>query len=712
MDFQEPLLDCNFAEVLVGDLDRSSAIFKSKNLTAGAPAPGFLDEGSARRLSLQDESMRPAEYGTLSRLKSLQTMNQPSYSPFVMTNTNGHQPRKSSDSTHSFSTTSSGGMEPPSIATREVSVTTAPTSGRPSPDKLSEYSWMDFGANGLDLEEFGAEDRRRSMSVIQLAPPPAQTADVDDYRSMSMGCRIQKTAALPVSSFNPKIQISHSQTTPVLPSRQPSTTFGSPRSSPQAPYGVIPQRRSSLNHNNAHKPLNLRISPPSPTRSARYSITGFQPAAVPSTYSPASSVSSISDYDPPFGKGDSPRSFDDRREVEVTLPPRKEEVSTPMIAAHLVHVEEWLNSSIDMGFPQQPQTDNEHAASRFPVPTEVLDTLRVSVSCFPETMLLCSSLSIETIRGHSRKFKYGKLRFASESQTSLALTDDSSSRGNNSKWKWFGPSKRQQQDQSPKSPKKSQQQQQQQRPPQSSGSMLEPVTPTSPFNTPGGSDWMAIKRIFPTGTDYLCDALYAHILAYNYITSLCPRSASATSAPRPSSKSSVSSYGSSLLGPELASARTRNSDSTKIPRKAASLLGMETDTSATTIPEPNSNNYNYNYAASSRTKTMRSQSSFVRRHPSEGKNNYYGKNFTTAANRNADEHDASLKELRLGLAKCIARLIATLRITTNGPSTTAMGMAMGGSPSSKSMGDESQQHIDPFLIRSLCEIVRSTEYSK
>lgn len=698
MDFQEPLLDCNFAEVLVGDLDRSSAIFKSKNLTAGAPAPGFLDDSSARRFSLQDESMRPAEYRALSRLKSLQTMNEPSYSSFMITN--GHQPRKSSDSTHSCSTTSSGGMEPPSIATREVSVTTAPTSGRPSPDKLSEYSWMDFGANGLDLEEFGAEDRRRSMSVIQLAPPPAQTGASEDYRSMSMGCRTEKTAVLPVSPFNPQIQISQSQTIPALPCRKPSTTFGSPRS-PQAPHGVIPQRRSSLNHNNAAKPLNLRISPPSPSRSARYSITGFQPAAVPSTYSSTSPTSSTSDFDEPLRKEEGPRSFDNRREVEVTLPPRKEEVSTPMITEHLVHVEEWLNSSIDMGFPQQPQTDNEHAASRFPVPTEVLDTLRVSVSCFPETMLLCSSLSIETIRGHSRKFKYGKLRFASESQTSLALTDDSASRGNNSKWKWFGPSKKQQQDQSPKSPKKPQ------RPPQSSGSMLEPVTPTSPFNTPGVADWQAIKRIFPTGTDYLCDALYAHILAYNYITSLCPRSASAESAPRPSSKSSVSSFGSSLLGPELASVRSRNSDSTKIPRKAASLLGMETDPSATTIPEPNSNNcnYNYNYTPSSRTKTMRSQSSFARKRPSESNNNCYGKNFTTAANRNADDHDASLRELRLGLAKCIARLIATLRITTNGPPTTLMGA----SSSSKSIGDENQQHIDPFLIRSLCEIVRSTE---
>ncbi|KAK8073728.1 hypothetical protein PG994_004627 [Apiospora phragmitis] len=622
-------------------------------------------------------------------------MNQPIYSPFVITSR--HHPRKSSDSTHSTSTTSSGGMEPPSIATREVSVATAPTSGRPSPDKLSEYSWMDFGANGLDLEEFGAEDRRRSMSLIQVAPPPAQTGDNGDLRSMSMGTKVQAKPALPYSSSNPQIQISQSQTMPALPCRKPSNTFGSTRS-PPAPLGTIPQRRSSLNHSNAPKPLNLRISPPSPSRSARYSMTGFQPAAVPSTDSP------ISYDDQPYEKEGSPRSLDDCREVEVTLPPRKEEVTTPMIASHLVHVEEWLNSSIDTGFPQQPQTDNEHAASRFPVPTEVLDTLRVSVACFPETMLLCSSLSIETIRGHSRKFKYGKLRFASESQTSLALTDDSSSRGNNSKWKWFTPSKKQQQDQTPRSPKKSQQQ-----PPQSSRSMLEPMTPTSPSNPPGAADWQAIKRIFPTGTDYLCDALYAHILAYNYITSLCPRSGSATSAPRPSSKSSVSSYESSLLGPELASVRTRNSDSTKIPRKAASLLGMETDPSATTTPEPNNNNNNYNYACSSRTKTMRSQASFARKRPSEGNINFYGKNFTTAANRNADEHDASLKELRLGLAKCIARLIATLRLTTNEPYTTTTGPGMRGLPSSRPMGDENQQHIDPFLIRSLCEIVRSSE---
>ncbi|KAK6839733.1 hypothetical protein PG987_005599 [Apiospora arundinis] len=702
-DFSEPLLDCNFAEVLVGDLDRSSAIFQSKNLTAGAPAPGLVDDGSRRRFSLQDRSMRPAEYQALSRLKSLQTMTQPSYSPFVITS--GHQPRKSSDSTHSTSTTSSGGMEPPSIATREVSVATAPTSGRPSPDKLSEYSWMDFGANGLDLEEFGAEDRRRSMSLVRLAPPPVQAGDDGDYRSMSMGSKVQASTPLPYSSFNPQIQISHSQTTPALPSRNPSITFGSPRST-QAPHGVIPQRRSSLNHSNTTKPLNLRISPPSPSRSARYSITpGFQPAAVPSTYSPTSDDDDEDDEDDfDFAeKEGSPRSFDDRREVEVTLPPRKEEVTTPMIASHLVHVEEWLNSSIDMGFPQQAQTDNEHAASRFPVPTEVLDTLRVSVSCFPETMLLCSSLSIETIRGHSRKFKYGKLNLASESQISLALTDDSTARSN-SKWKWFATSKKQQQDQSPKSPKKQTHQQS-----QSSKSTLEPITPTSPYQPPGAADWQAIKRIFPSGTDYLCDALYAHILAYNYITSLCPRSVSVASVPRPSSKSSVSSYGSSLLGPELSAVRTRNSDSTKIPRKAASLLGMQTDPSATVIPEPNSIHNNNSYGCS-RTKTLRSQPSFVRNKRDGNGNNSYGKNFTTAANRNADEHDATLRELRLGLAKCIARLIATIRLTSNDHSgSTTMGMGVGGSPSSRSMGDESQQHIDPYLIRSLCEIVRSSE---
>ncbi|KAK8005306.1 hypothetical protein PG990_011343 [Apiospora arundinis] len=685
-DFSEPLLDCNFAEVLVGDLDRSSAIFQSKNLTAGAPAPGLVDDGSRRRFSLQDRSMRPAEYQALSRLKSLQTMTQPSYSPFVITS--GHQPRKSSDSTHSTSTTSSGGMEPPSIATREVSVATAPTSGRPSPDKLSEYSWMDFGANGLDLEEFGAEDRRRSMSLVRLAPPPVQAGDDGDYRSMSMGSKVQASTPLPYSSFNPQIQISHSQTTPALPSRNPSITFGSPRST-QAPHGVIPQRRSSLNHSNTTKPLNLRISPPSPSRSARYSITpGFQPAAVPSTYSPTSDDDDEDDEDDfDFAeKEGSPRSFDDRREVEVTLPPRKEEVTTPMIASHLVHVEEWLNSSIDMGFPQQAQTDNEHAASRFPVPTEVLDTLRVSVSCFPETMLLCSSLSIETIRGHSRKFKYGKLNLASESQVSLALTDDSTARSN-SKWKWFATSKKQQQDQSPKSPKKQTHQQS-----QSSKSTLEPITPTSPYQPPGTADWQAIKRIFPSGTDYLCDALYAHILAYNYITSLCPpfRERRVSTAPK------LQELG-VILRIQPARARAIRSEDKKFGH-------------ATVIPEPNSIHNNNNSYGCSRTKTLRSQPSFVRNKRDGNGNNSYGKNFTTAANRNADEHDATLRELRLGLAKCIARLIATIRLTSNDHSgSTTMGMGVGGSPSSRSMGDESQQHIDPYLIRSLCEIVRSSE---
>ncbi|KXJ93830.1 hypothetical protein Micbo1qcDRAFT_158719, partial [Microdochium bolleyi] len=60
--------------------------------------------------------------------------------------------------------------------------------------------------------------------------------------------------------------------------------------------------------------------------------------------------------------------------------------------------------------------------------------------------------------------------------------------------------------------------------------------------------WASIKSVFPNGTDYLCDALYAHLLTYNYIDSLCPRVASPVTpapTPRPRTANGSSDYASS-----------------------------------------------------------------------------------------------------------------------------------------------------------------------
>ncbi|CAK7228302.1 hypothetical protein SBRCBS47491_006861 [Sporothrix bragantina] len=224
-----------------------------------------------------------------------------------------------------------------------------------------------------------------------------------------------------------------------------------------------------------------------------------------------------------------------------------------------------------------------------PLPREVVDTLRVSVSCFPETMLSLSSFSIQTIRSYSRKVRrcsqadaddtYRLLMDASPptlppsptnathhipqspaSPTAMSFdlgtgvsrsVTAASSTSHSSRRFW-------------KLPKKLAGSSHSGNDNRSAGPALNmftgfrsstsstgssnhsngyPLSPTTmgssaprmssvsrrgsarPDNTEDDqskANGMCFKRIFPTGSDYLCDALYAHILAFNYISLLCP----------------------------------------------------------------------------------------------------------------------------------------------------------------------------------------------
>ncbi|CAK7198826.1 hypothetical protein SEUCBS139899_001493 [Sporothrix eucalyptigena] len=246
-----------------------------------------------------------------------------------------------------------------------------------------------------------------------------------------------------------------------------------------------------------------------------------------------------------------------------------------------------------------------------PLPREVVDTLRVSVSCFPETMLSLSSFSIQTIRSYSRKVRrcsqadandtYRLLMAPSSppgllppSPTStmnpMAMVQNvglhhpplsptsptnmsfdlgmgvsrtmtaSSSTSHSSRRFWKLPKKLTGSSNggnnngsrpavpnlniftgfrtSTSSNSSSN---------HSGGYPLSPtgMTPSLPRlsnvsrrgstrndnllsaggageDVHGKANGLCFKRIFPTGSDYLCNALYAHIIAFNYISLLCP----------------------------------------------------------------------------------------------------------------------------------------------------------------------------------------------
>ncbi|KAI0897398.1 hypothetical protein F4806DRAFT_399362 [Annulohypoxylon nitens] len=690
----EPLMSFNLPELLAVDLEASEEVFKSRQLTAGAPAPALADDGSKRRYSLQDSSLSAVpsslsyHLDMMSRAKSLQNAHEKD-AQFLTIHRKSEQNNSDSDTTSSDS--SGVLMPPPSIGTRDASIATAATSvtsERMEPSnqlklviqdkKQAGESWMDF-----DVDDANSPDRRFNSMINIPSPAHYLRRDLDESRSMSLNSGLPR----PKSTAHP----------PTSPASVPASlkSIGTPEQQtymkkPLASPTSIPTRRSSLLHRNYPVLPQINVSP------SRQS-TSSQPLRPTHSDGGPSTPDLNMPYSAPLrtfhrdvNVNDAADEADDRMDLpsdfnlianEAGRASRAESTHYPEIAPAGIDVESWLESSVD-NFPYYARTGADGGHAPLPLPPEVIDTLRVSIACFPETMLQCSSLSIETIRGHSRKLRYkgtSPASLYSESPTSADTPEPTKP----TKWKWL-PLKR-----LPSSPT------QMPPSPQRSGlgesfeSRFSPTWPRKP-------DWTTIQNLFPTSSDYLCDALYAHIVAYNYITSLCPRSVLANPiSSRPASKSSAMSDESLDLSIDLRASidiRSSTSDGTAIPLKAASLLGLQEDPNAP-IPEP----------PSSRCNTLRSKRSFfavsksASFHESIRPTTSMTSTFGGRRPTPPDNSEQVLRDLRLGLARCISRLVATLRMSNVGP---AAGADSGGKP---------RREEDPDFMRALCEIVRLSE---
>ncbi|KAI1206755.1 uncharacterized protein F4807DRAFT_222366 [Annulohypoxylon truncatum] len=685
----EPLMSFNLPELLAVDLEASKEVFKSRQLTAGAPAPTLADDGSKRRYSLQDSSLSAApsslsyHLDMMSRAKSLQNAHEKE-AQFLTIHRKSEQNNSDSDTTSSES--SGVLMPPPSIGTRDASIATAATSVTSErmessnqlklviqDKKQAGESWIDF-----DADDATSPDRRYS-SMINI-PPPAHylRRDMDESRSMSLNSALPRPKSTAIPPTSPASVKS-------LGTPEQQTYVKKPLSSPTS----IPTRRSSLLYRNYPVLPQINVSPsrqsspprpPPPTHSDAGPATpdiNMSSSARPRAFRSEVNVNVSDAADEADDRVDFPSDFT-MVANEGGRVSRAGSTQYPEIAPAGIDVESWLESSVD-NFPYYARTGADGGHAPLPLPPEVIDTLRVSIACFPETMLQCSSLSIETIRGHSRKLRYKDTSPASlYSETTVSA--DTLEPAKQSKWKWLPLKKL------PSSPTQTPPSPQRSGLGESLESRFSPTWPRKP-------DWTAIQNLFPTSSDYLCDALYAHIVAYNYITSLCPRSVLANPISRPSSKSSAMSDMSLDLSMDLRTSidmRSSTSDGTAIPLKAASLLGLQEDPNAP-IPEP----------PSSRCNTLRSKRSFfvlpksasfhesIRPPTAAG---FGGRRPTPP-----DHSEQLLRDLRLGLARCISRLVATLRMSNGGPSA---GTDSGGKP---------RREEDPDFMRALCEIVRLSE---
>ncbi|ROT35450.1 hypothetical protein SODALDRAFT_337444 [Sodiomyces alkalinus F11] len=345
-------------------------------------------------------------------------------------------------------------------------------------------------------------------------------------------------------------------------------------------------------------------------------------------------------------------------------------------------VQQWLEASIDAA------PADEYQNRRIPLPPDVIETLRVSITCFPETMLLCSSLSIETIRSYAKKMKHPADEPVRRTQTPPPSPK---------KWKWPAVLGQRRSVSSLKREYTTNQ--------RYFSSELTPAAELVPAMAPSvpQPQWSRLRNIFPQGSDYLLDALFAHLVAYSYVSSLLPRQPPpGPSGPSPPRSERCSSDSSFHRPPPRES---KDSSSTNdIPRKAWKMLGLEemetTGGCGGTAPSPRASSvspqqqqqqqhHHHHHHQEQQQRIVRKKSSFM--------DSMRSSRLPPPTQGPAEQ--ASMRELQIGLARCVGKLVATLRAGL--PEGDELLMLAGEYPKAG--------EIDPLLVRTLCEIVRCCE---
>lgn len=649
----EDRVDEYFPEVLARDLELCKAVFESRSMTAGSPisatTPDYMMK--SRAVVFPGRLSMTSPYHTASaRVQSLGAIEE--RSSIVSFLDQRDQALKSDDAMSDLSsltgTDASDSHMPPSFRTREQSIVTAATSltsssnwrpssskGSPSPDLLrQECSWIEGDSDGEDENDVSDESVERSLS-----PRPPTPRVRDDELEASLESQIH------VSRYGNGIlhRKSHSVSggTPLPSIRRHSS--GRSMTDSWRPASVQSRRRQDITLIHPSSPLDIDSFPPSikshrPSTSYTRSMSmASQPAKLNTNLSFHSRGSSTTKVPSKISIADMDMDMDDDSLASPIEPTARSKPRSGSIFVRptpppspLPSVQTWLNGNTS---PCPISFGSEDLAKVVPLPPDVIETLRVSTACFPETMLLSSSLTVETIRTYSKKMRQPSVDYSrmSPPQSPVHGTRKSIWRRVVKKGSLSG--------QTPRGAQGS--------------SNLQSASSVS-IESP--KPWAPIKNVFGSCSDYICDALYAHIVAYNYISALVARN------PAPA-----------------ASARTRTSGGESqhedIPKKAASLLGLS--------QMPNIG------AASGPNRLTKRRSTSL---PSWAREEMITSQPATSAN-----HDVAIRAIQGELLRCISRLMATARL-----------MAESGSVE-ETVVEMNAEEPDKLFMRSLCEIVRISE---
>ncbi|KAH7316767.1 hypothetical protein B0I35DRAFT_409931 [Stachybotrys elegans] len=638
----QPKDDC-FPEFLARDLELSKAVFAARNMTAGAPAPFIASEDhkAAMRNSLcYSRAASPMAYHSASaRIQSLGAIQERTSMVSFVDHTGAVYSEPEADA-ESLSEPYTGLMGTPSISFRQPSFTAAATSlpedGRrhsprssPRPPTTTEASWMD-GDSDDDMREEPANSEK--LGCLSPRPPTRQDFGASPkpnctktrepgpshHKSCSTGC---------VGPTVPRSRsCSHVEEPPSIAARSSSLRVDRHNSISEPSLITSPMPLSPLQLHPVHiagaqlDPTSHVSFRPSVTKNT---VTGpgnltvvTEPSPVSETYSEEEHVR--------FRPNPSTRPRPDTIYIQPSPPP-----------SPLPSVQTWLCKSTQ---PYASQLPTDELAKAVPLPPDVIETLRVSIACFPETMLLTSSLTIETIRAYSRKVRQPS---PGSTAASIAPTTHNSRR---SIWKKVVSYRR-----GSISPER----RMKDSPASGMGGTL---TSPSSSSLEALKPWQSIQNVFSGATDYICDALYAHIVAYNYISSLLPR-------PKPVSKAIPRRHSCGMPGAQQQD----------IPKKAASVLGLPVGAEGSIGGYVKSFGNHLVSSMLHRDDAASSQAS------------------TAASYENA------IRDLEMGLMRCIARLVATARSGAEGGKT------------EDRLIEVDAKEVDVPLIRSLCEIVRLGE---
>ncbi|KAG5922821.1 hypothetical protein E4U42_005240 [Claviceps africana] len=647
--------DC-LPEVLARDLEMSSEVFASKDLTAGPPrAASIPDEkvrGRTGKTALSSPyltaSARVQVLGAIEERKSIVSF-LGQHDPILV----DHH----SDSASVTSRSSSEEAAPPSFRHRGSVVTTATSVGSvgfktriPSlPQDPHESSWMEADSDRDEKEDDLFED----CNVGSLRPRPPTPSGAD------LGIRVK--AAVP-RAYMPltRSDASHASHRKSHSINGDTGMKTSQRRSEERP-AKLPQRSSSVasfqpRASISYANCNLSPSLGNPAHDSARKARRTQTLDIDTVSSNTLFTSSARDVavGPSRNRDLSPtsHSFSDSDDEVLYSPRRKRTQKNNAVFTRplsppqpLRSVQSWLNSSSQPCAWASWTPYNEDNARALPLPPDAVENLRVSVACFPETMLLTSSLTVETIRSYAKKVRQPSTDCSGAMNGDVLLPDSP----RKSLWRKVVPHRR--------------------------GSQpFENRTSPGPLSSrhghgsaPGSSafldtpkPWASLKNVFGFCSDYICDALYAHIVAYNYVSAVVARSPTSHSAHGRSSMASI-----------------RDSQSQdEIPKKAASLLGL----SAGCGDVPASMG-RYSQRLGSQLGDWTREGTMTRRDTGQ------------------TPHDSAMRAIQSGLLRCISRLVTTAKLMSeNGTG-------------EEGLVELETEEADMLLMRSLCEIVRMAEDS-